>query len=731
MDQVPNISQTPKKVAFKPSIKLIIVVFLFISFGALQLLLFSQTISQNQPQQVATNDIAIKPTITPPTFEATDDNLKLDSTTAINSEIFSLKGATKELLEKNGFVVEPSYHDEFFQIYEANRYESIPNFVTSDSILHNYHLMFDFLLKKIEKESLYANLQTLNKIMLTEATSQYNTLKTDPIWKDAAKKNLAYFTIANALLDPTSKTAIPSEIKSEVDKELALITKHEEIQISPVMNIGAAPNSPLDALKEDYTQYIPRGHYDKEEILRNYFKTMMWYGRISFRFKDEVETKSAILISLMLDKGNNAAAWNAINEPVKFFVGNSDDITYTQVIDVLKTDKLSDINSNLPAIYAALDKLDPPMINSMPIFDATIQPDREKEIKGFRFMGQRFTLDAQIFQKLVYRDIKENEQGNKRMLPNGLDIPNAMGSEHAYKILKTTGVETYPDYATNITKLRDYVKTISTDQWTQNLYWGWLYTLKGYIEPRTDAYPEFMKTTAWAYKDLNSYLGSWSELKHDTILYAKQVYAEMGGGGESPENDDRGYVEPAIIVYTRLKALTEDTKKLLTKYKYADTATQDNLNKMVLIITNLESISKKELANETLTQADFDFIKTYGGQLEHFWIEANKDEEGYKMLGSRTFLRQNPAAIIADVATDPNGTVLEVGTGDISNIYVLVKVEGKLKIAKGGVYNYYEFPWPMNDRLTDTKWRDMLMGEQANVPQKPAWIYSFTTNKLP
>jgi hypothetical protein len=47
----------------------------------------------------------------------------------------------------------------------------------------------------------------------------------------------------------------------------------------------------------------------------------------------------------------------------------------------------------------------------MPIFDETIQPDREKEIKGFRFMGQRFSLDASIFQRLVYRDVKENAQG--------------------------------------------------------------------------------------------------------------------------------------------------------------------------------------------------------------------------------------------------------------------------------------------------------------------------------
>jgi hypothetical protein len=41
-------------------------------------------------------------------------------------------------------------------------------------------------------------------------------------------------------------------------------------------------------------------------------------------------------------------------------------------------------------------------------------------------------------------------------------------------------------------------------------------------------------------------LGSWAELKHDTILYAKQVYAELGGGGTARPSPKlaQGYVEP-------------------------------------------------------------------------------------------------------------------------------------------------------------------------------------------
>lgn len=86
-------------------------------------------------------------------------------------------------------------------------------------------------------------------------------------------------------------------------------------------------------------------------------------------------------------------------------------------------------------------------------------------------------------------------------------------------------------------------------------------------------------------------------------------------------------------------------------------------------------------------------------------------------------MNENPAAIVADVATDPNDKVLKVATGKISEIYVVVPIDGKLRINKGGVYSYYEFPWPLSDRLTDKKWQELLRTNQA--PAQPAWTGAF------
>ncbi|NLI92429.1 MAG: DUF3160 domain-containing protein [Peptococcaceae bacterium] len=370
------------------------------------------------------------------------------------------------------------------------------------------------------------------------------------------------------------------------------------------------------------------------------------------------------------------------------------------------------------AFVAGLKKLEPPQINSIPIFDETIQSDRDKEIKGFRFMGQRFTLDASVFQRLVYREVKENKEGQRRLLPKGLDIPAAMGSGEAYKILEAMGETGYGNYPQNMRKMQEAISGLNTKTWTQNLYWSWLYTLSPLTKAKGEGYPAFMQNDAWTRKQLETYLGSWTELKHDTILYAKQVYAEAGGGMQ--EIDDRGYVEPNPEVYARLAALTGMTIEGLDSRKLLKENDRACLRLMEDLAKKLQAISQKELMNQSLSNEEYDLIRGFGANLEHFWLEAMRD----KGIDHQSAIMENPASLIADVATDPNGLVLEEGTGFVSTIYAVVPIEGKLRIAKGAVYSYYEFTNPSQNRLTDQKWKEQLETNQA--PAQPSWTKAYT-----
>lgn len=639
-----------------------------------------------------------------------------DLAAVFNRDKFDKSAAAKNLLSGNAFVVTPGEMKEFFQLYEDNRYSNLGNFITTDALLHHYHLLFNFVLRNLEKEKLSPEIGRLSQNMVKLAEKKFNEQKNTD-FANAAKRNLAFFTVAAKISG--AEVNVNPEIKDVVDQELALIEKHAGITVSPLMNLGGSVE-PTAAFKEDYSQYIPRGHYAKTEELQKYFKTMMWYGRMTFRLKNDDEIKSVLLITALLKSSDEVfKSFEKIYEPINFFVGKSDDLSYYDFEKIMNQVygvqiESSDLNSveKFKTFAKETKKLPAPAVNSVPVFSAEQNPDREMEIKGFRFMGQRFTIDASIMQRLVDREVKE------RMLPLALDIPSAMGSKEAARIIKDLGVPSqYPDYEPQMTKVQKYLAETKEDLWTQNLYFGWLFTLKPLLDQKTDGYPAFMKNQAWQRKELNTFLGSYTELKHDTILYAKQVYAEMGGLDEAAP--PKGYVEPNVPLYNRLAALLTMTKDGLEKRGLLKESDGQLIKEMGELCAKLKIISEKELEEKPLTSDEYQLLNTFGGDLEHFWIEAFKDEG----VTDRYQANEKPAALVADIATDPNGRVLEEGIGSVNELWVVVPIEGKLHLVKGGVFSHYEFLKPLAERMTDEAWQKDVAAK--NLPPYAKWTEDF------
>lgn len=648
----------------------------------------------------------------------TNPNVKLyqveqDFSNIINIEDYSyFKDEIKQKLLENGFVVTNSGDYEFFSQYEANRYAMTPNFITTDSMLHTYHLYFSHLLKNIEQHYLYDELKTVCEEMITASKEQYELLS-GTTWENAAKRNMAYFTVALKLLDDSVQ---PDPLVADiVGQELKLISDASQITVSPLMSWENSSDRPLE---EDYSQYIVRGYYEENETLSQYFKVMMWFGRLTFRQSNDEETKSAVLMTSAMTNCGAAESWNKIYDVTTFFMGASDDPGVYEYASVLEEVYK---NADLTVLTADTDKwvefkeklseLEPPLINSVPIYESETGEERDAQIEGFRFMGQRQTFDAVAMQKLVYQAVTENSEGEKRMLPSAMDIPAVFGSSEAEEILKEEGAFDFKNYGENLKKLQSTVADENDAAWKVSLYSNWMNTIRPLTEEKGEGYPFFMQNDAWTRKQLNTFLGSFTELKHDSVLYSKQVYAEMGGGGEE-ERDFRGYVEPQPKVYAGLAYLCALTREGLTEYHLISDKDSENLLRLEELSESLLTISNKELRSESLTDEEHDLIKTYGGQLEHFWYDALEDQfvDGYASP------YEHPAAVVTDIATDPNGSVLEIGTGPVNTIYVIVDVEGSLRIAEGTVYSFYEFEQPLAERMTDKQWRIKL---GLDYPEKP------------
>jgi hypothetical protein len=644
---------------------------------------------------------------------------------------FVLSEEHLQRLAQDGFVVSPGVEKEFFTLYEKARYDNQPVFVTSDSLLHVYHLLFDKVLRTAELERFIPLLHDLNAAVLAECDREYQALKGTP-WEDAARRTVAFVAVGSRLLDPGIQT--PTYAEDLVEAELALVEEAEGILPSPIF--------PGLEFGEDYTQYIPRGHYTRSDALKAYFKSMMWYGRMTFRLKPidpeagRAETRSALLLAQALRTAevNGTPAldvWMDLYSPTVFFVGRSDDLTALQYLDVIDqvygagitAEDLAD-EEKLTQFIDLANQLPPPKILGLVIMDTD---EVEAATKGMRFMGQRFVPDAYIFRQLIYRNVGTRE--NRRGLPMGLDIPAAMGSERAYQILEALGETSYENYPEQMEKMRTWTASLTVADWTETLYNTWIYSFYPLMEVPGDGYPAFMRSQAWLDKQLNAVLGSWAELKHDTILYAKQVYAELGAGPPPPPPvPPIGYVEPVPEFFARLGALTAMTREGLESRGLLNDLDAQSLSQLEDLAGALQGMAEKELRGEPLTQEEATRIRYYGGELENLTMAA-ADSDMEDPFAPRFMEEEPQAAVIADVATDPApGLALEEAVGRVNPIYVVVPIvapdgSSYLQVNRGGVFSYYEFPWPINDRLTDEKWRGML--DSGEAPPPPEWTGSF------
>ncbi len=501
---------------------------------------------------------------------------------------FKLPTGKIEALTQTGFFVAPGTSKEFFQLYDEGLYDRVPTFITTDSMLHVFHLIFDKVLRDLEQKRFEPDIRALSTGCRIEAERLYRELK-DTELAEPSRHVLAYFSVAESLLVPGSP--VPPAVADLVKGELSLINGAAGLGTSVV----------FPTMTEDYSQYIPRGHYTKSETLKRYFKAMMWYGRITFRLKNPDETKMALLVTYILKHAKAAdgtpvsTLWERVYEPTSFFVGGSDDPSYREYGALADTvfgagalpEKFGD-EKLLARFIDEAKKLPAPRINSMWV---TIFENTEEATRGFRLMGSRFVIDAYIFENLIWRRVGTID--NPRMLPSPLDVMAALGSKEAYAILDKEGETKYKNYKENMAAMKTEITALPGDSWTRTLYSAWLYAMMPLLDQKDARYPAFMRTEKWAAKDLNSAVGSYTELKHDTILYAKQVMAEAGGE-EMPEV--QGWVEPEPYVWARLLSLVRMMRDGLSSRGLLDDEHGRMLDDLESDVSFLLDVTNKELA---------------------------------------------------------------------------------------------------------------------------------------
>jgi len=664
------------------------------------------TIENNVVTEFATYD-PYKVDIAPSALQYT---IEQDFSNVSNFDSFNFTEEEQEKLLQNYFVVtdrieagKMGYKD-INDIYHEARDQDIPQFITSDAVLHTFHKLYDNILKRSEERFFIKYLIEMDQALYAKSLEQYEQY-CDPFIKSCYKTLVAYFAVPLKILD--SDFNVPEMVADTVTAELSLIEEMAGYRVSNIFN----------AYEEDYSQYKPRGHYTKTDSLRNYFQAMMWHGRQTFVMKDLFGVKQpkltgaglalVHLMEVLQAEKNLWNTWNDIYLPTKFFVGEADDLLMQDYLIFAEQEFFGKPLSEMSPTEFLEESL---ILNFIDQADAYFP---EPEIititpKGMRFMGQRFTPDNHMLVKMV------NEN---RALPKSMDILAILQSKEAYSILEESGETEISGYIKNLNNLRQIYQAHPDEKWAENIYWNWIYCLMPLLTEKDGTFPPFMQNIAWLRKDINTALGSWTELRHDTILYSKQGAYSMGfiPGCQFI----KGYVEPNPWLFARLASLTKFMQKGLLQFEVIEEYACEKLTKFEELMLTCKSIAEKELTKEVVTSDEYDTICLFGITISRLIEEDYYDR--YDMEPED----KDGMPIVADVYTNPDFEIcLEEGVGYPSRIFVVVPDDDQLQIAVGGVFSYYEFINPINERLNDEEWIDILRSE--NKPEPPQWVADFS-----
>jgi hypothetical protein len=640
------------------------------------------------------------------------------------------------LIKKNGFVITERLKYSCFGKALLDIYaKDLPVFVTTDAILYAMHKSYDDLLMQIESSALAPKIQSVLNSLYSTLPKLAESYKDQPLLQASLYDVDAYVTMALSLTDSVKRKPALAGTNS-IDQLWNLVAGQQMTSLSLFSETQR---------EIDFSQFTVRGHYTRSKQLSNYFRAMMWLGRIDFLLSPPPSlikwpdsdikrmTIDACLLNELITLAGVRDQLNGIDQFLTLLVGESDNLTPSLLLDIVQKYGLQNSGTLMEdAVYepfCAAVKGNPAsgqkILSDFFIMNPCSSTPDTLPV-SFRLLGQRFIVDSYILGNVVYDRVIFKGQKILRMMPDPLDAMYVLGNNDALQLLKPQ-LDQYP-YAPQLSALRYLVDSYKPAFWDLSLYNAWLNAIRLL---RTDderkGLPLFMKTAAWHQEKLNTQLSSWAQLRHDNLLYAKQSYT-----GGATCSYPHGYVEPYPEFYRQIAVFAE--KAALVMGSMASANAQYYFSKLSAATKKLDTLAQKELAGTLFSPEDTAFLHKMlfitgsgctqmfsGWYADLFYDRERVDDSDY---------------IVADVHTQPTdengdivGKVLHCGTGKV-NLGIFLAPSPSSDYAPmvfvGPVASYYEKITQDFERLTDEAWVNVI---KSNIlPPRPDWVNSYCTN---
>jgi hypothetical protein len=676
------------------------------------------------------------------------------------------------IFQTNGFVVSGrlgtySFADSFYKVFTAD----LPVYFSCDAALQAWHRSYDAMLEELEETYLAPTLQSVIAGMSDQVP--------------ALSYQASGTALPNGVLDADYFLAVASSLITGTNdygslgqdaKILATLTAITNLQPTNISLFGT--NRLVD-----FSQFTVRGHYTTSLRLQRYFRAMMWCGLIDFRFTGSTndnsvrELSGAVAMHLLLKSSGQFADWQKIDGVLQMFVGLPDSLSFAQLSDLMTAANITSASSlpNTASLTNLQGRIMSGLIGVQNIqsgyFFSPLSRQQIKLPRSFTVLGQRFVLDAWamnqcVFDRIIWDTdgIPGNEDKVMRRVPSALDIAfsvfrnNQTVEQISSRIVNTNDHvwrDGYP-YQHNLTAVRRVIDAQDSSAWTNNIYFCWLACLRELSTPTTGTeFPDAMRTPSWAMKTLNTQLASWTELRHDTVLYVKQPYT-----GQVLCSYPDGFIEPRVTFWEHMRDMALRTRDLMATlptngdfvFEPNDTYDTAFTNSLGTIYTNrlqfldnfatnmitLRDISLKELGRQALNSNEVFFVqslienpyqygsvRSYSGWYPHIFY--------YNARALRSLISPCDMwdALVTDVQTDPTdpvvgdpGSILHEGVGNVHLLVISVNWGlGDAAVYAGPVMSHYEFELGPTTRETDSQWKaDLHNGVQ---PTQPDWTRSY------
>ena len=668
------------------------------------------------------------------------------------------------LLEQNGFVVSErmkkiSFGEAFLEIFHRD----MPVFVSTDAILHAFHISYDRILKDAELGFLIEKVKSMLQTLHLQQGYLNTKYSSNPEMMKMLKDVDVYLTVPLKLFE-LNISPFYLENQQTVNEILQLI-EAEQMNTYPLF---------ADVCRViDWSQFKPRGHYYEDPStpiqtdLPKYFKVMMWLGRTELyltepnsdsilcplpSFNDiKRQIIDSYLIKELIDFTNSNSVYQEIENTIQIFAGDQDNVTLhnltylknvlsfndaDELLDSLNVVEFQDTLKNQSFAYQ--------LILSQILFSNPMSPDSIIPASSFLLFGQRFVIDSYVTATVVFDRIKYYNQTVCRLFPSLLDVLFAMGNSASAQLL-IPELNQY-HYSTNLAALRYLIDSYDDEFWNANFYSNWLSIIRKLNPPeeRTNL-PDFMQTAAFWQEKMNTQLASWAELRHDNLLYAKQSYT-----GGTICSYPYSYVEPFPEFYQTLKDFSATAVNKIQLINFSNPGYQieisDYFNLLGNVMDTLITISEKELNQELLTTQEIHFLQSmiyedysggsgetpYKGWYPKLFYNDEHLESQEPPYGNPGLLQSDH--LVADmhtVPTDCGGTIMgwvkHVGTGPINlGVFVTPWNDGVETAFIGPVMSYYEYTTDNFLRLTDQEWDDQYLQSAL----RPDWVNIYLADSI-